>query len=256
MSIIKIAICDDNRSITDKISEFVKRKDKMLQDVKMYVSVFYSGEDFLSDVIENNSYHIVFMDIELGKINGIEVGLHLRDMPNGDDVTLIYMSGHTSYYEEIAHVGSFRFLNKPITQTKLEDVFNRAVNQTLKRFSGRALTFQYKVNREIYSIKVDEIAYLKCDNKSMSIYVWDMNAREISFLDCYYSNIKDALGQLPSERFVQCERSHIVNMDIVKQFAGSFFKLADKGLTQLPIGRAYKENVMSAYTKHRGNQYG
>jgi len=214
---IRISICDDDMVFTDNLKQYLKIKNEKLQSEKLNVSVHRSGEGFLTSLEHSPLPHIVFMDIEMAGITGIQVGHALKSMPNGDDVILIYMSSHDSYYEGVAHVGNFRFLTKPIHYAKLDDVLNKAISKVLKDVGNRARNFLYHINKDIFSIRVNEIVYLKCHNKTISIYTWGDQDKSISFHDNTYSSITATVEQLPSTHFIQCERSHIINLDYVRR---------------------------------------
>ena len=46
--------------------------------------------------------HIVFLDIQMNGIDGVETGRVLRNTPDGDNIAIIFMSSHKTYYERIA----------------------------------------------------------------------------------------------------------------------------------------------------------
>ncbi len=75
--IYKIAICDDNKPDTDYISSLVKEwADSSKNIVKL--KIFQSAEEFLFHYEEDKSYHILLLDIEMGKINGVELAKKIR----------------------------------------------------------------------------------------------------------------------------------------------------------------------------------
>ena len=250
----KIAVCDDDPNVVDYTQRYLNEKSNSISE-KISTSTFSSAKDFLNHVKKGNAYHIVFMDIVMEEMDGTEAVSKLRDLPNGDDVLLIYMSNHDSYYEKVAQEGVFRFLNKPLTREKLEDAFSRAIKVVSKNTEERL--FHYKINKDVYSVPEKEIVFFEIANKSLSIYTWNGKERRIVYLEEFYSSIRSAIEILPEENFVQCARSYLINFDYVKNKIGStHFVLKDKEKTQIPIGIKYKKNVQDAYTKYRSNQYG
>jgi len=241
--------------MTATLHQYLLKKNEQLQDVELRIAIYYSGEDFLHEVGQGRLFHIVFMDIQMGGMDGVETGKILRNTPDGDDVILIYMSSHNSYFEGIARVGGFRFLEKPAKLSELDDVFSRALKSVLKGISNQSKMFQYKVNKDIFFVKAAEIAYLKSDDKAVEIYIFQRNEKSLFLLERVYSSITASAEQLSADYFIQCERSHIVNFNFVQRMAGTAFILMDTMSTQVPIGRAYKEKVRKAYTTYRRSQY-
>ena len=248
---IKVAICDDDPKIVEYIHEYLKEKRNLLQE-EINISCFNSGKDLLNHVKEGHFYHIVFMDIVMEQMCGIETGRGLRNLPAGDKVQLIYMSNHDSYYEDVVHIGTFRFLKKPIGRGKLEDVFSRVLEVVSE--SAEERRFYYKINQEIHAVIEKEIVFLKSCGRYLEIHVWHDSKREIVYLDKFHSNFSFAMRQLSKKNFNQCERSYLINFNYVKKMTGTTFVLTDEEKTQIKIGPKYRENTQAAYTKYRGRQ--
>jgi len=255
--IIRIAVCDDDKNIAENIHRHVEMKAKQLQGEKLDIFFYKSGLDFLQDIELGATFHIVFMDIEMEEMNGVEAGQILRNRSNGDDIIMIYVSSHDSYFEDLVDVGSFRFIKKPIDEDRLDHVFSKALNQAIKykNMAEEPSLFFFKVGAEISSVKADEIAYLKNIKRIIEIHVWDNTSKSIILLDHFYSNMDDAMEQLPKGQFVRSERSHIVNLEYVCRMNSDYFTFMDKNSTKIPIGRVHKENAKVAYFKRRSDKY-
>ena len=182
-TMIRIAICDDDIDAIDEIRRHLMLAENQPHDMGMEIEAFHSGEDFLSGVEQGGSFSIVFMDIQMGGIDGVETGGILRKTPGGDEVILIYMSSHDSYYEGIAYVGSFGFVKKPIASEKLGAIIGRALPLAVKQSKNRKKVFLYNVNKDIHSVAIDDIAYLKSRKRMVEIYTWDEAKEEIKLSD-------------------------------------------------------------------------
>jgi len=248
---MKIAICDDDKSVVTKLSHYLKQKSDKMHEGVMEVWVYHCGEDFLKDVESGMKFHIVFMDIEMGTMNGIAVGHQFRKNSEYDDVIFIYISSHRTYSQELLDIGNVRFIRKPISK-ELDIVFTRAVAQAQKYIDKTPAKFIYTVNKDLFSVNLDMIVYLKSSGKFLELYIWDNVKREIILTDRYYSTIADATKQLPNEKFFQCERAHVVNLAFVKRTLKSSFILMDVSGTQLPIGKTYRAQVQKVFFNHRG----
>lgn len=253
---IRIAICDDDKNVTEKIQSFIMARNENVES-ELGISCYQSGEEFLQAVEEGAQFHIVFMDIEMDKVNGIEVGYILRNRSSCDDVIMIYISSHNSYVEELLDVGSIRFIRKPIEEEKLEYAFRRALNQAqgYKDIIHRGKVFHFKVGAVKYSVKADEIAYMKAIKQEVEVYVFDRLEKKISRLERFYGNLASTLKQLPPGQFIHCERAHIINLDLVCQFTSDIFTLMDQQKTEVPIGRTYAQKAKESYMNRRRNRY-
>ena len=249
---IRIAICDDDSSIAQQIHQYLKAKDAELPDETLDVFIYSSGEAFLGAVNQGLMFHIVFMDIQMQNISGVEVGQILRTRPGGDDVIMIYISYHDGFFEDLIQIGSFRFIRKPLDEAHLDNVFTRAFNLAVKYKNTLEIPhlFQFKVGTETHSLRSDNIVYLRNFRRIIELHVWDSAEKTIGILSKFYAKMDDVLNKLPKEQFVRCGHSHIVNFRYVQQMAKDSFILTDKKETSIPIGRAYKAETKQAYFKY------
>ena len=73
---IRIAVVDDEKAVCDELLFFLKEyemKFKMIFDI----SIYYNGENLLADLEDDIHFDLILLDIELAKINGVEVGMKL-----------------------------------------------------------------------------------------------------------------------------------------------------------------------------------
>lgn len=100
---MKIAICDDEQVMMEHICELVKqyRPDYM-------VELYGCGEALLEDA---QLYDLIFLDIEMPSINGMEVAENLRKMQYSGEI--IFLTGYMEYIQEAFKVRAFRYLQKP-----------------------------------------------------------------------------------------------------------------------------------------------
>jgi len=262
---IQIAVCDDDANIVESIHQYLEAKSKQLQEEELNISLYQSGADFLHDVDNGIKFHIVFMDINLGTMNGFEVGKCLREKPGGGEAFLIYISNQngSDHFQDLVQVGVFSYIKKPLDDN-LDKVFSKALKKLLKYKNPRL--FLFKAGEKSCSIEANEIVYIKNTKKiidifpwvnakkPMEIYVWDANNKTIRLLNKFYSRVDDVMEQLPKEQFVSCESSHIVNLDYVYWMSRDSFTLMDKDSTQISFAKENKEKIKSAYLKHKKDQ--
>ena len=74
---INIAIIDDEEILLDQISHLI-RSVSVLQN-EIHIDCFTSAEEFLNSNLVEKSYHIVFTDIQLKAMDGIKLGMIIRE---------------------------------------------------------------------------------------------------------------------------------------------------------------------------------
>ena len=68
-------------------------------------------------------YQIIFLDIEMQEMNGIEVARRLRELEK--DFLLVFITGYDNYMLESFEVLPFRYVLKPIDSEKLEPILQQ-----------------------------------------------------------------------------------------------------------------------------------
>lgn len=108
---IGIGICDDDRLIRQRVKTVLQKESK---DFKIYE--FKSGEELIDF---NGELDILFLDIDMGGIDGIETGKELRKKDK--ELKIIYLTSFSDYTHLAFKVHAFGYLTKPFEE---EDIIN------------------------------------------------------------------------------------------------------------------------------------
>lgn len=105
----RIAVCDDNRALLEAAAERLRI---YFEGEEIVLSLFETGEALLNSVREKDClYQLAILDIELGEMNGIEVGDELnRLLP---DCQIIYLTGYLDYAPEVYSTRHTYYVYKP-----------------------------------------------------------------------------------------------------------------------------------------------
>lgn len=114
---MRIAICDDEKSMGQILEEKVK---KLLPDA--VVEKYLSGDDLISSGFKPD---ILFMDIQMPGKDGMETARIVRR--NNKDMILIFVTAVEEYVFQAFDVGAFHYLVKPFSDDKFEEVVKRAI---------------------------------------------------------------------------------------------------------------------------------
>ena len=117
---MRIAICDDEKSMGQILEEKVK---KLLPDV--VVEKYLSGDDLISSGFKPD---ILFMDIQMLGKDGMETARIVRR--NNKDMILIFVTAVEEYVFQAFDVGAFHYMVKPFSDDKYEEVVKRAIKTT------------------------------------------------------------------------------------------------------------------------------
>ena len=91
-----IGICDDGENICASIENMLMQCAKEM-NIQLDTNVWYTGEGLKDYLEKGNPLDILFLDIELFQMTGIEVGNYIRNQLDDMGMQIIYISGKASY---------------------------------------------------------------------------------------------------------------------------------------------------------------
>lgn len=115
---MRIAICDDNMNYINIIENYIDKFKKTAVECDAYIS----GEELVYAYRENEErYDVIFLDMEMEQLNGIETANHIREFD--EHVIIVFVTSHTEYMRDSFKCAPFRFLVKPVDDAEFETVF-------------------------------------------------------------------------------------------------------------------------------------
>lgn len=207
---MKIAICDDEARYLDQVSlvanEYIdKRKDKQIS-----LHTFSHPEDLLEAAEKAGGYDIYILDIVMPGINGIQLGIRLRNY--GYDGKIIYLTSSEEYALDSFKVKAFDYLIKPICK----EVFFDTVDEVIKAISVKKdKSIIVKTKERSIKLTFDSIMYADISKRCVVYHLSDGKTVESMSLR---TNFSDAVSDLLADsRFVLCGASMAVNMDHITE---------------------------------------
>ena len=108
---LRIGICDDIREEVEKQEKQVRQITYQM-GIRTDIRKCYSGMDLLMEIELSGQFDIIFLDIELGGINGIETARQIRE--SDVNCNIIFITSFEQYSKEAISVHPFAFVDKPV----------------------------------------------------------------------------------------------------------------------------------------------
>lgn len=233
---INISICDDENNVLDNI-ETLLLNSKFAGDFRY--DLFNSIERMVNhQEIENISYDIFFLDIELNGQNGLEFAKKLRRLNRTS--LIIFITNYSNFVFEVFEVFAFDFIQKPINPHRFNLVFDRAMTFLLQNETN----FIFSNKNKTISVPFKKILYIEKSGRKAIIHTLSIN------YECYLT-IKEIWKQLSSNLFVSIYSSVIVNLTHIEEISDSI--ILDNSEI-LYIGRSYKKQVKQKYLEYLMNK--
>lgn len=233
----RIAICDDETGtcsdLENMILDFADRC-----ALQMETEVFYSGETFYRSMQEQCLYDLVFLDIQLLEMDGVQVGRKIREQLGNNKISIVYISSKETYAMSLFQVRPLDFLIKPLTKEKVSAV----LEQFIRLSEAGKNEFFYRAGKSVCRLYLDEIHYFACNGRKVEIYTGP-GQRE------FYGTMQKVWEKVEGKGFWIIHKSYIVNTAFVSVYHYDSVQMTDG--TCLPVSQKYrkamKEKLMERY---------
>ncbi len=236
--IFTIAICDDDPNMVNLL------KDKIYQifpskEHKYTLLTFSSGEALLEACEKNDipTIHLLFLDIEMDQMNGIEVKNALENQSLVKRI--IFYTSHNEMMSMAFGAKVIGFIKKSADIEELTKLLEREKEV----FDDRKFVL-YKVQNEIRSTVIDDILCVLAEKDYSKVYT--VGNAQPEFVT---KNIKFWEERLKDDRFIRVHKSYLVNLSHVSEMKGRMISIP--GIEEsIPVGRTYTAHVQSKYTEY------
>lgn len=226
-----IAICDDDAAICRMLERMIAQINQE-QPIVAEVAAFYQGEQLWQALKGGQSFDVIFLDVNMPQMDGIQLGRRLREELGQRDTQLVYISGDASYALPLYDNYPLHFLVKDdqLTVQKVQEVLERAL--TLTNHSRH--DFFYIKDRMLMRMPIGDIRYFESVRKKIYMHQKDGQAT------VFWDKLDEIERRLRGGGFVRIHKSYLINGSAISQITATEVKLSDQ---TLPISRAYQKSI-------------
>lgn len=225
-----VAICDDEKVFHEEIIGLLHKFQKVRKK-EIFMDHYENGNALLRS---KQKYDVIFMDYQMEAMDGIETARKLRET-NSDSI-IIFISAYPSAALDAFEVRTFRFIQKPVDETKLF----KALDDYLRSVDYDNLLY-VNTHDGKYKIKMSEIIYLEGDGKYTTIRTKDKSLH-------VHLNLKQLETKLPGSKFIRSSKSFVVGFKHISNHDGSeiIFDNGEKAI----IGAHYAANFRAEFQNY------
>lgn len=230
---LRIGICDDSTEARQTLKSHIER---ILENraVECAIFDFSSGEGLLGWMDKHaGELDLVFLDIEMGGMNGMEAAKALR--VSDDSLLLVFVTGFTDYVFDGYSVGALGYLVKPPQPGQIGEVLDRALGAL---FHEAEKVFLCRNAEGLYRIPKKSIRYFYSDRRLVTCVAEN---RRYTF----YARLDDVAESVGSS-FVRIHQRYLVRAAAADRVEGGNIVLGDE---VLPVSRAYQKAALAAIAR-------
>jgi DNA-binding LytR/AlgR family response regulator len=245
---LKCVVIDDEQHAIEVLTDHIAEMPGLT-----IFKTFTSPVQALTEISIGDEIDLLFMDIDMPGINGLELAENIREKAK----YLIFTTAHPDYALQAFDVQSDQYLLKPISFAKfalgidriLKKEANNAKATTKEADQVAALYIKGDHKYAFSNIAIDEILYIK----ALQNYIQIITKSETHTT---YLTLKEIEKALETHAFIRVNKSNIVAKSAIKKVDGNIIRLVNNEMIQ--IGEGYKETffayVQSSLLKSNRNQ--
>lgn len=214
---IRIALCDDNKSYLELVESKVQR---YCRDHAIAIELkIFDDSDLLADLIERGYiFDAYILDIEMQDYSGVDLAKAIQK--KSDSVHIIFLTAHIQYAPYACGRGIFRYIMKDTMDTELPRVLNKLF-ETLEREHNDQCYVIYNQRRYLKLLHKD-IIYIRREQKNVRFELKNgYSASERTTLEQVFDKLSTNVN------FYQLDRGIILNLYHVQSIASGKVKVSD-----------------------------
>ncbi|MBR1701681.1 MAG: response regulator transcription factor [Lachnospiraceae bacterium] len=235
---LRIGICED---ITQELQQLENIVAAVLAELSLNADVccFRSGEELLYELEESGSMDILFLDIQMNGLNGVETARAIRQRDNR--AVMIFVSAYDQYCKELIEVQPFAFIDKPVSEDRVRQVLDHVMAVCFSMKEG----YRFSYRKMQYNIPLSEIRFFQSDKRVVRISTSGKGGIEEEYV--FYEKLEKVEKAIAQSgiRFLRVRKSFLVNPRYIVTYGANGIVL-DNGL-KVEISRNYKESVKQYY---------
>lgn len=230
---VSIAICDDEVDDLNQIGSLTK---ELLESEKISytISKFSDAISLKTSIEKGRKFNILLLDVMMDTLNGIDLAVALRE--RGNNAAIIFISCNRDMALLGYEVSAVRYLAKPLQKEKLREALVYCYQKYLSRKEILLPTKEGQCR-----ILVSDIIYIE---------PWDRGTHLVLISGECMSGIKISEIEhiLPSESFVFCHRTLLVNLAFIQSIR--YCELTLKNGKILPVSKYRQAQVKERFLKY------
>lgn len=192
------------------------------------------------EFLEANPVDILFLDIDMPEMSGIELQKRISQ-----SAICVFITSYPEHAVESFEVEALDFLVKPLkadrfklTIARIHDYLEIRQKIALFESSLGGDTIIVKEGHSQIKIKLHSVRYLQAMKDYTLIFTTDKRY-------CVLSSLGNLLKETEFQSFVRVHRSFAVQKQAIEQIGANELILFNQ--KKIPIGRSYKENIQSMF---------
>lgn len=238
---LNIAVCDDESHFREKIEECIV--DYMFRnDILFHIDKFSSGKEFTRLGIEMLRYNIVFLDINMDEIDGLEVAKLIREISN--ETFIVFVTAYVNYTLDGYKVDAIRYLLKD--NNNFQNTLDECINAIINKLNYKVVKKEFQFNEGVKEISLEKILYIESRLHKLEFHIMESGLKTYTI----YGTLNQIQKELEGNGFVRIHQSYLVNLKYIRKII-RYKAILNNGVS-LVIPKARYKDVKDTFIMYQG----
>ncbi len=228
-----VAVVDDDREELQELAGYVKDYFDRA-DESYVIHQFNDGVEFIRS---REMYNIVFMDIRMGELDGLDAARFMRIV--NKEAQLIFVTHMAQLAIKGYEVDALDFIVKPVDQIAIDRVLDKAMKKIDKSMEA---SFALKTSDGIVSVSSSDIYYVEVYDHDLIYHTTQGNYK-------VRGTLSDVKEKLDDRHFIQCSRSYLVNMRHIKSVHKDYVEVNGE---QIQLSQSHRREIEQRFINYLG----
>ncbi len=238
---IHIAICDDEKYFRlweeRLVLEYMEK-----HQYSYTIDTYTSGREMLDMADISGKYDIIFLDINMEEMDGLETARHIRQISG--KVFIVFVTAYITYVLEGYKVNAVRYLLKE--EHSLENALKECLDAVIAQMDAEKKIYEIYFPNGKKSVSIDALLYVESRLHKVLFFIMDEGIKEYY----KYGRLDEVEQELKSYGFIRIHQSYLVNIKYVKNVERYTASLENG--TALGISKKYYKDIEKAFIIRKG----
>ncbi len=204
---IRIAICDEEHGFCQRLEGYISNCMKN-DGISYHIDTFNQGERFAALGIGMAQYTVVFLDVKMSKLDGIDIARKIRKISK--EIFVVFVTANENYALEGYKVDAVRYILKGAEN--LQNEINECMNAIIEKLNYQIVRKQFKFSEGTREIALDRLLYIESRLHKLEFHV----AEDEMKIYTMYEILDKVANELENDNFIRIHQSYLVNLKYIK----------------------------------------
>ena len=203
----RIAICDDELIFAEELKELISGY-MTEKGLVFKIDTYSSGEDLVKLGIEVVRYTVVFLDINMEKMDGIKVAEKIRAASR--EVFIVFVTAYVSYSLEGYRLDAVRYLLKG--SENFQGTVNECMDAIIGKLNYSVAKRKFEFKEGTKEVSLDRLLYIESKLHKLEFHIMEDNLNTYTM----YEKLSALEDTLKSDDFIRIHQSYLANIKHIK----------------------------------------